>query len=397
MNVDTLLKNILDEPDNYSQANLPKKEYNTLLSLFSSISSHNYITENQGRLILKILQENSKKISKFSEAIFEANRDPQWSKTFRVVEQVRKMYVTTDHEEKMLLAIDFTFSSQIRKILVDNAKNIENFLTKDDGKKYVADLTEHNIVFLFELLKPFKFDVDQLIKNHYETIKSWSEDEIRDQFLIGNISNTNFQKHITNDLGVETAIDQNIIIDRSMRYQYRPEIARKIGENLTESIAHREKSRVWVNKHEHSLSEIIESLIKLRRLPLLVVFDTMVNNRYLENLEILSDALEKNGIFDHTGIYFRLANDDLGKKFNEFISEKQYNYNLTNDTIVAGVMSGKLPKFFLKNAWRPMSVITLDTKMGLRHGKTSVYANCCDCIIEWADEPTMFEGKVIGR
>jgi hypothetical protein len=60
-------------------------------------------------------------------------------------------------------------------------------------------------------------------------------------------------------------------------------------------------------------------------------------------------------------------------------------------------MSGKLPKFFLKNPWQPMSVIALDTKMGLRHGKTSVYSNCCDLIVEWADKEVMFENKVIGK
>ena len=57
--------------------------------------------------------------------------------------------------------------------------------------------------------------------------------------------------------------------------------------------------------------------------------------------------------------------------------------------------SGKIPKFFLKNPWQPMAVIALDTKMGLRHGKTSVYANCCDLIIEYAEEKSMLEGRKI--
>jgi len=111
---------------------------------------------------------------------------------------------------------------------------------------------------------------------------------------------------------------------------------------------------------------------------------------------MLSTALEHNGIFDKIGVYFRLPNDTAGKKFNQLIKEKQYNYNLTSDTQVAVVMSGKLPKFFLKTAWTPMSVVALDTKMGLRHGKTSVYANCCDLIIEWAEKETMFDNRILG-
>jgi hypothetical protein len=395
MNVDTLLKNILDEPDSYSKTILSKKEYNTLLSLFSSLSSPIYITESQGRLILKILKENCSKLAKFSQDIDMSVHSPQWAKVFRQVEQIRKMFLSSADDGKMIINIEFTFSSQIRKVLQDNSKNCENLELVGSGKKYHADLTEHNIVFLVDLLKSFKFEIEDTILNHYNVIKSWSENQVQDQFLISNIDNTNFHRHITADLGIETAIDQNIIMDRSMRYQYHTEIARKFGENLTEIIAYREKTRVWINKTEHNVSDIIRSLIQLRRLPLLVVFDTIANTKYLENLEILSFALEENGIHDKVGIYFRLPNDDIGKKFNTFIAERQYNYNLASDTQVAGVMSGKLPKFFIKNAWKPMSILTLDTRMGLRHGKTSVYANCCDCIIEWSDEPTMFENRII--
>jgi len=88
---------------------------------------------------------------------------------------------------------------------------------------------------------------------------------------------------------------------------------------------------------------------------------------------------------------------EIGKEFNQLIKNKSYNNALDKDTQIAVVQSGKIPKFFLKNAWRPMSVLALDTKMGLRHGKTSVYSNCCDLIIEWADEPVMMDIRTILR
>jgi hypothetical protein len=81
--------------------------------------------------------------------------------------------------------------------------------------------------------------------------------------------------------------------------------------------------------------------------------------------------------------------------FNQLISSNKYNQYLDKTIKVAGVQSGKIPKFFLKNAWQPMSIISLDTKMGMRHGKTAVYANCCDLIIEWADAPNLLEQKII--
>jgi hypothetical protein len=111
----------------------------------------------------------------------------------------------------------------------------------------------------------------------------------------------------------------------------------------------------------------------------------------------LNDALEENGIFDGVGVYFRLPNDNVGQQFNNLIKSKSYNTQLDETTNVAVVMSGKIPKFFLKNPWKPMSVIALDTKMGLRHGKTAVYSNCCDLVVEWTDKEVLFENKAVGK
>ena len=193
---------------------------------------------------------------------------------------------------------------------------------------------------------------------------------------------------------MSTTIDQSIINDRSIRYQYLTDTLKNPGENLVEYLANRNKTKIWVDKTQHTPSEIIGALMELHRLPLLVVFDNLVNDKYNANLDVLMEALDANGIYDKVGVYFRLPNDEVGTKFNKKIKERQYNYNLGHDTRVAVVMSGKLPKFFLKSNWTPMSVIALDTKMGLRHGKTSTYANCCDLIIEWAEKEVMFDNRL---
>jgi len=395
--VDNLLIKIIDHPDNYAKNLFAKKDFDILNNLYKSITANFFITENQGRLLVKILKENQKKLPEFTADIDEAIAAPIWSRTFRHVEQIKKFYIEKNQQDELVLAIEFTFSSQLRKVITELTKACDGVVLSNNNKKYWADLTERNIVKIVEALRPLNFEIDETIKNHYNTIKSWSEINVTDQFLIANMPGQNFQKHITADLGIETAIDQNIIVDRSMRYQYQPENPRKIGENLTEIIANRTKTKIWIGKNDYDVASVIESLIELKRLPVLVVFDTFVNDKYLENLEILSDALEKNGIFDGIGIYFRLPNDNVGTKFNQLIKEKSYNKNLDRDTKVAVVQSGKLPKFFLKNAWQPMSVIALDTKMGLRHGKTSVYSNCCDLIVEWAEKEVLFESKVIGK
>jgi hypothetical protein len=392
--IDNLLLNIVNNNSPTIEEQIAPRDSRVLRSLASTLSSHLFITENQAGLILKILRENSRKLKNFTEEIDHAIMSPEWSKSFRKIEHVRKLYIYKNDDHESSIRIEFTFNSEIRKILQDLNKKLDDLTQSANTKTYSADLTEKNIVILVDALTPYNFEIDDTIKNHYLTIKSWLETDIQNQFLITNIEHKNFQKAITEDLGLSTAIDQNIINDRSMRYQYRTDTIKNPGETLIEYLANRNKTKVWVDKTQHTPTEIISSLQELHRLPLLVVFDNLINDKYNTNLDALIEALDANNIFDKIGIYFRLPNDEIGLKFNTKIKDRQYNYNLSEDTRVAVVQSGKLPKFFLKSSWTPMSVIAFDTKMGLRHGKTSVYANCCDLIIEWAEKEVMFDNRL---
>jgi hypothetical protein len=396
MTIDTLLLDIVNSTTSPMEKSLSTKDAKVLRDLATIVNSH-YLTENQGNLIIKILRENTKKLSNFSEKITESLTTPVWSRDFRQIRQVRKFHIGKMDDDTLQLIVEFTFNAEIRRILQEMSKKINQLIMVENGKKYFAPLTEKNIELLVDILTPHNFEIDELIQSHYKIIKSWSKSEVERQFLLTNIEHKNFQKAITDDLGIETSIDQHIINDRSMRYQYFIENTKNHGESLTEYLANRSKPRIWVDKNQSSMAEVIASVLALKRLPLLVVFDTLANNKYLENIKILSDALEENGIFDKIGVYFRLTNDDTGKQFNQYIADKSYNYQLDNTTNVACVMSGKLPKFFLKNAWKPMSVIALDSRMGMRHGKTAVYSSCCDLIVEWADEQSAMDLKVIGK
>ena len=393
--VDNLLLEILNHPDSYAESKISKRDFNTLQSLASSVSRSMFITENQGNLLIKLLKENYKKLDIFTEKINLALSAPVWSNSFRHIEQIRKLTIEMDSEAEPYIFIEYTFNANIRKALNAIGKLAEGLVANTNGKNYQAELTEKNIVLIVEALAPYNFDLDEKIRNFYEIIKSWNKSEFENQFLISNIDHKNFQKAITADLGIETAIDQNIINDRSMRYQYFSENPKNPGENLTEYIANRSKSRVWIDLAQHSLLDIFNSLKDLKRLPLLIVFESWNEEKSLNQLKILDNSLAESGLDTQVGIYFRLPNSDTGKQFNQLIKDRQYNHPLDLTTQVAVVQSGKIPKFFLKNPWQPMSVIALDTKMGLRHGKTSVYSNCCDLIIEWTEAPSILEQRMI--
>ena len=391
--VDNLLLQIVNFTSPTIEEQIQSKDSRVLRSLATSVISHVFITENQSNLLLKILRENQKKLKFFGDEIATVLASPQWSRDFRQVEQVRKMYISKNEDNEPGIQIEFTYNSEIRKILQNLTKKVENLNQAVPGKMFTADLTEQNIVFLVEALDPLEFDIVDSIRNHYTTIKSWSKLNVDHQFLLTSITNQNFHKAITADLGIETPLDQSIINDRSVRYQYLTETAKNPGETLVEYVANRPNTRLWVDKAQHSLTAILESLVYLKRIPVMVVFDNTTESKSLENLELLSNALKDVGIFDDVGIYFRLQNTDVGRKFNQLIAANSYNSKLDSTTKIAGVQGGKIPKFFLTNTWRPMSVIALDTRMGLRHGKTSVYTNCCDLIIEHSDEASILEDR----
>ena len=385
--VDKFLINLLNTvPD--AVASLPHRDLKVLKSLAKIIISPIFITENQGNLLVKILKEHR---SKLGENILEILETPSWSKPFRQLDKTRKLYLGTNLYGEPSIVIEFTFSSNIRKILAEYSKKISANILTTPGKHYYSDLTEKNIVGLVDLLKKYDFEIDEKIQDFYNTIKSWSENEVKNQFLLTSITHQNFQKTITNELGLKTSIDENIIADRSMRYQYFHEKSEKIPENLVEMLAYRKTAKVWVNKKTVELDEVIEGLVKLKRLPILVVFDQNDHSRCFEEIQKLSKSLEKNGIFQDVGVYFRLPNDDSGTQFNKFIADKKYNFALDSQTKIAGVQHGKIPKFFLKNDWKPMSVLAIGNS--LRQTKTAVYANHCDLIISYTDAQPIIESR----
>jgi len=387
--IDKILIKILNLPES-AVADVPRREMKILKNLGKLITSSNFITENQGKLLVKILNENLDKFSGLSEEISSSILSPSWSKVFRPVDRTKKIYLDSTNSA---IFMEFAFSTSIRKTLQSIWKDLGSVSQENSGKIYNIELTEKNIVKLVETFQPLGFEIDEKIEDFYKIIKSWSESEIKTQFFLSSIDHTGFKNAISDDLGRDTELSECLIADRSVRYQYFLENTSKIPENLTEILAYRKNSKIWINKNSFKLDEIFSSLKELKRFPTLVIFDTNDHKRCYEDLVNLHKNLEKNGISDNVGIYFRLDNSEHGSMFNKFIAEHKYNVQLDNTTKIVGVQNGKIPKFFLKNAWKPLSVVSIGSS--LKQTKTAVYANCCDLIISYTEQEPIIENRVL--
>jgi hypothetical protein len=316
--------------------------------------------------------------------------DPVWSRDFRQVEEYKKLQLSKDIEGDIVLSINFSYSSNIRKVLQVNSNKIDGLVQVHPAKGYTALLTEKNIILLVDLLSPFQFEIDEEIVNYSAIIKSWDRKEVEDRFDITNISNQNFHKSITGELGIETSLDHLVIKDRSFRYQYIFNNTETKPSTLAGDLAYRDTSKVWVDSAVHSLQQVISSLIELRRTPILVVFPNWDVDTVYKNMLVLDTALKENKVNNNVGVYFRMDNQGVGKEFNQLISNNKYNMQLDDDTVIVGIQASKIPKFLLKNKWNPMSVIVLDT---IRNNKSMVYANCCDLIISYTSTKPVLDLK----
>ena len=388
--IDEILLTIVNQTNPTIEDLMPARDSRVLRSLATSVNSHYFITENQSNLILKLFKEHKNSLEKVVPNISELIVDPFWSQPFRQIEEYKKLQLSKNEDGDLVLNIQFSYSSNIRKILQVNCNKIDGFVQTHPAKGYTATLTEYNIVFLVELLTPLQFKIDEDIINHFTVIKSWDKKEIEDRFLITNISNQNFHKSITSELGVETTLNNLIIKDRSFRYQYTFNNTEEKPTSLAGDIAYRETSKVWVDSANYSLKQLIASLIELQRTPILIVFPNWDSDTVYKNMLILDSALKENNVNSNVGMYFRMDNQGHGKDFNQLIANNKYNSQLENETAIVGIQAGKIPKFLLKSKWTPMSVIVLDT---IRQNKSIVYANCCDLVISYSNTKPVVDWK----
>lgn len=244
-------------------------------------------------------------------------------------------------------------------------------------------LNELTLIDLVDFLSKYDFDIDETILNHYHTIKSWNQIDIKSKYQPDTNSTDRFSQLIKQEIS-NAEITQNIIKDRSIRYQYFVDKSEYNGNNLTERIANRSQSKIWIDNKKFSIVDIVESIIELHRAPVLFVFNQYFPEQSLDYLKSIELAAKQYKL-TKLGVYFRLSNNQQNyQQFNEYVANNCYNKLLIEDTQIAIIQDGKLPKFMFKTAWNPKTIILLNT--GLKQNKTMTYAqDTCDLIIEYSD------------
>jgi hypothetical protein len=361
---------------------ISRRDLRILRNLANLVKSPDFITENQSKLLIKLLTENFKHLNFLGSNLSEALDEPYWSREFRNSDDPKKITIFSTNDEKFI-KIETNLTSYITKIFAGIEKSGGSSVHTYNSKTALMPLMEKNLILTVDSFRSENFDISDEILKFYNTIKSWSKEEVASKFQLETLDNKKILKKLEDELELNSSTDELLFADRKIRYQY--QFSPKIEPStLKEIIAHRQSNKIFVDSTKYEFEELIDSLVALKKLPILLVFSNFSENECLKQIDMLSAVLSKKNLADDVGIYFRFKNVGKGQDFNQRIATKKFNKPLDTTTKIAGVVNGKLAKFFLKTNWQPNSVITFTNS--LRHNKTSVYCNNCDLIVYYTDK-----------
>jgi len=379
--VDALLIELFQQGIDKLDSQIPIKDKRILTSLSRQITAGQFLTENQSKLLIKILKENQQHLTIVTHEKLLAIDCPTWSQEFRVLDQVRKIFISKEHDSRIL--VEFTYNKRLRQLITDLNKQLEGQAISNNSKQYIILLTEKNIYTLVNAFKNQGFEIDPILTKFHGEIAEIMKTKTN-QFDIFSLTNEKLISAIKGEVANISDNNLTLLNDRSLRFQYsifpkNPEIS------LKNSLANRASTRVWIDSSTTTFDHLIASLQALDRLPVMVVFNGHDSKECLQNLRKLENSLKNNNIDTGVGIYFRFDNGtDSNKEFNASISNLGYNAKLDSTTRVAGIANNKLPKFMIKNGWYPKSVISFSNNF--KGNKTSVYCDAVDLIVYYNDK-----------
>jgi len=382
---------ILNQIEAYGIENLslsvPNRDRRILKNLAKMIKMPEFITESQGRLLIKILQENLESLNFVGATLIPSLKTPTWNKTFKVVDVIKQINIIKGENNSSLIDVECTFNKEIKKALAELIKNIEGSVNYTNGKNTQFLLTEKNLYNVVTILKKFNFDKSPQVQAFYDEITKFKKKEIEKRFIVDQITNAKFIRLLTTEVNNFNPENVLLLEDRKIKFQYiLPEnIKLDADSSLLSKIASRKNNKVFVNSQQYTLLDLAKVVQSLRRVPVLFIFDEYNTKSCLDNLNLVKSVLDELNVTLNVGVYFRFNNEGQGEEFNKLVSEYGFNKQLDSDNKISIISNNKLPKFFLKNDWYPKTVISFSNQ--LRNNKTSVYCNECDLIVYYNTTP----------
>ena len=387
LTIDNILLKIEQHSIDKLNSSVPVKDRRILKNLVRMIQMPSFITESQGRLLIKILQENMEALHFIGSELIPSLKNPSWTKSFKTVDVVRQLSISKNSSGNSFIDIDCSFNKEIKKSLVTLIRNIEGAtFTIISGKRTSILLTEKNLYNTVKELDKHNFDKSEQVIKLYNDVCSLDLSGTKNSFSIYKTANVKLKNRLIKNIGVIDSTNMLLLEDRKIEFQY--DVKGNLDDStLANKIAKRTNNKIFINSSEYTLLDVAQAIRQLRKMPALCIFDEYDAGASVKNLKIVKTVVDAVDPTINVGVYFRFNNAGDGEQFNKLISEYSFNKQLDNNNRVSVIANGKIPKFFLKSDWYPKTVISFSNQF--RNNKTSVYCNNCDLIVYYTSSKPM--------
>ena len=387
LTIDNILLKIEEHSIDKLNSSVPVKDRRILKNLVRMIQMPSFITESQGRLLIKILQENMEALDFIGSELIPSLKNPSWTKSFKTVDVIRQLSISKNSSGNSFIDIDCSFNKEIKKSLVTLIRNIEGAtFTIISGKRTSILLTEKNLYNTVKELDKHDFDKSEQVIKLYNEISSLDVLGTKDSFSIHKTSNIKLKNRLIKNIGSIDSTNMLLLEDRKIEFQYN--VTGNLDDStLANKIAKRTNNKIFINSSEYTLLDVAQAVRQLRKMPALFIFDEYDASASVKNLKLVKTIVDAVDPTINVGVYFRFNNAGDGEQFNKLISEYGFNKQLDNNNRVSVIANGKIPKFFLKSDWYPKTVLSFSNQF--RNNKTSVYCNSCDLIVYYTSSKPM--------
>lgn len=279
----------------------------------------------------------------------------------------RSQYVSIVKEEKMFngspsIKIRFPFK---KKTIVDLERIVSkhrHIYKHDSGShEHYFKLCESVIVDIVDTFSNKNFVIDNVLIEYAQQIREYMNN--LHSFVPGvyNYELCNFKeaalKVIQDEIGTIDNTNVLKLKDRQRRYGIAHIDCNNPG-GLVGHLSFRLDTDVLVDPDLWSIDNVVESLIKLDRFPLLVLVD---DGSELEQVSKVYNAF-KNVVPNTKQVcLFRVETTDKRYNLNNFIQDQQFNTFLDNTIDIVYIVKSKLPKLLLRVDWKPICTYSMSS------------------------------------
>lgn len=271
-----------------------------------------------------------------------------------------------------VIVIRFPFNMTYTKIL----NEVRKLLSADLSRYYSQRLKDRYILPYTEkithrLLSKFKNkikDIDPILIDVYNECEKLSKNS--EQYVPGiynyeiKHSSDTVNQYYTEYFGEPARENLFLYYDRKDKLGFHYfdkkelDISKKDLSSLTQKILERQYSRINLNLEKWTLQQTVDTILELRRFPLMVILPGGNDEETLDQLH-KTHKLFKN-IIDNKEISVLArckTSSTFGKEFNDYVKHNLLNNSLAKSTKIVYITNKKIPKPLLTSDWEPEAVL----------------------------------------